>query len=42
MALSDLLGTGHKVTARVGWSDLGWAMENLKPKMGHQTYWQNL
>jgi hypothetical protein len=23
------LGTGHKVTARVGWSDLGWAMENL-------------
>jgi hypothetical protein len=23
------LGTGHKVTARVGRSDLGWAMENL-------------
>jgi hypothetical protein len=23
------LGTSHKVTARVGWSDLGWAMENL-------------
>jgi hypothetical protein len=22
------LGTGHKVTARVGRSDLGWAMEN--------------
>ena len=27
--LTTLLGTGHKVTARVGWSDLGWAMENL-------------
>ena len=23
------LGTGHKVTSRVGRSDLGWAMENL-------------
>ena len=21
----QMLGTGHKVTARVGWSDLGWA-----------------
>jgi hypothetical protein len=25
----SVLGTGHKVTARVGRSDLGWAMENL-------------
>ena len=44
----DHLGTGHKVTARVGWSDLGWAMENLWavsmaanffvcPRLGHQT-----
>ena len=24
-----ILGTGHKVSARVGCSDLGWAMENI-------------
>jgi hypothetical protein len=43
-----LLGTGHKVTARVGWSDLGWAMKifgqfrwaansSVCPRLGHQT-----
>ena len=33
------LGTGHKVTARVGWSDLGWAMENLwAVSMGRQFF----
>ena len=33
------LGTGHKVTARVGRSDLGWAMENLWAfSMGHQFF----
>ena len=33
------LGTGHKVTARVGWSDLGWAMENLwAVSMGRQIF----
>jgi hypothetical protein len=33
------LGTGHKVTARVGWSDLGWAMENLwAVLMGRQCF----
>jgi hypothetical protein len=33
------LGTGHKVTARVGWSDLGWAMENLwVVSMGRQFF----
>ena len=33
------LGTGHKVTARVGWSDLGWAMENLwAVSMGRQCF----
>ena len=32
-------GTGHKVTARVGWSDLGWAMENLwAVSMGRQIF----
>jgi hypothetical protein len=31
------LGSGHKVTARVGRSDLGWAMENLwAVSMGRQ------
>ena len=34
-----LLGTGHKLTARVGWSDLGWAMENLwAVSMGRQFF----
>jgi hypothetical protein len=34
-----MLVTGHKVTARVGWSDLGWAMENLwAVSMGHQFF----
>ena len=34
-----LLGTGHKVTARVGRCDLGWAMENLWVVMvGHQFF----
>jgi hypothetical protein len=34
-----LLGTGHKVTARVGLSDLGWAMENLWPvSIGRQVF----
>ena len=28
-----ILGTGHKVSARVGWSDLGWAMENIYVKI---------
>ena len=33
------LGTGHKVTARMGWSDLGWAMENLwAVSMGRQIF----
>ena len=33
------LGTGHKVTARVGRSDLGWAMENLwAVSMGRQLF----
>jgi hypothetical protein len=33
------LGTGHKVTARVGRSDLGWAMENLwAVSMGRQFF----
>ena len=33
------LGTGHKVTARVGRSDLGWAMENLGAvSMGRQLF----
>ena len=33
------LGTGHKVTARVGWSDLGWAVENLwAVSMGRQFF----
>ena len=34
-----VLGTGHKGTARVGWSDLGWAMENLwAVSMGRQFF----
>jgi hypothetical protein len=34
-----ILGTGHKVTARVGRSDLGWVMENLWPvSMGCQVF----
>jgi hypothetical protein len=34
-----ILGTDHKVTARVGWSDLGWAMENLwAVSMGRQFF----
>ena len=33
------LGNGHKVTARVGWSDLGWAMGNLwAVSMGRQCF----
>jgi hypothetical protein len=36
------LGTGHKVTARVGWSDLGWAMENLwAVSMGRQFFYMS-
>jgi hypothetical protein len=35
----EKLGTGHKVTARVGWSNLGWAMENLwAVSMGRQFF----
>jgi hypothetical protein len=34
-----VLGTGHKVTARVGWSDLGWAMEYIGAvSMGRQLF----
>ena len=37
------LGTGHKVSARVGRSDLGWAMENiLVVWMGHQFFLEYL
>ena len=37
------LGTGRKVSARVGRSDLGWAMENiLVVRMGHQFFWEYL
>jgi hypothetical protein len=35
----NTLGTGHEVTARVGRSDLGWAMENLwAVSMGRQLF----
>ena len=37
--IQSILGTGHKVTARVGRSDLGWAMENLwAVSMGRQFF----
>jgi hypothetical protein len=39
MKIKSKYGTGHKVTATVGWSDLGWAMENLwAVAMGRQFF----
>ena len=42
MLLAMDLGTGHKVIARVGWSDLGWAIENLwAVSMGRQFFYMS-
>jgi hypothetical protein len=39
---ASMLGTGHKVTARVGRSDLGWAIENLwAVSMGRQYFYMS-